>query len=332
MSNPPGEKSNWCSHTPGGDGHADTCPSCGKPTASQDKSKPNKGKGKSKGKDAQNATDSQSSDGSSDGESSDGSSDGQQANGTCSCPGSGTPMSGMDAEASAKIADSIIGEVLREALNGNQAAINDLKKLMDDYEDSEAVSGMFGHLGVGKLFGQAPPAQKVSWVGQFVKDIIDSKLRQAARLIRKEKIWWEDQLVFRGPEKVRKGIVLYDASASMPSDIVQRFTELIGEEDGLELMHWSFDAQVWPAADEYGIRGGGGTSFRPGYDLACKEDEVHFLLYVTDGYAPALVPDGEIDADKVIWVITPGGHDWPAEDPIGRMQSVKIDEWSDLGL
>jgi hypothetical protein len=108
----------------------------------------------------------------------------------------------------------------------------------------------------------------------------------------------------------------------MQPAILDRVAALIGELDNIEVEWHSFDGEVWPFVIGEGFKGGGGTSFqiiddhiqegapRHGEAEPCCEEEQDFVLVITDGYAPHIMPR---EPDKWIWLITPGGDPWPLD-------------------
>jgi hypothetical protein len=108
----------------------------------------------------------------------------------------------------------------------------------------------------------------------------------------------------------------------MQQEVLDKVAALVGELEEIEVEWHCFDGEVWPFKAGEPFRGGGGTSFqiiddhvngggfRNGSSTPCCEEDLDFVLVITDGYAPHITPK---NPDKYIWLITPNGDEWPGQ-------------------
>jgi len=128
------------------------------------------------------------------------------------------------------------------------------------------------------------------------------------------RITHEDRISPIAPESRKRGYVFIDASGSMSNEFIEKISALVGSVDNIDIQWRSFDGVVSKFAPGEPLIGGGGTSFQIIEDHINTEDEEYdFVLVITDGYAPHIMPENTINGgpDKWIWLITPGGDTWP---------------------
>ncbi|MEU5211045.1 hypothetical protein [Streptomyces sp. NPDC020742] len=226
----------------------------------------------------------------------------------------------IDATASSALLNALLA-----ARRGHPGAERELLDLMDRTDGaSERASRVWGRLGAGALRGETARTAKVDWWQRWLVDVLASKLREGERLVYPKKrgallaALGHDPMLSRcGPEREKVLVIAYDTSGSMPDRVIDWLTELVGAIDGVSA-HWlSFDAVVMPFRPGERVYGGGGTSFqavadyvegRTTVDGSRFEEIPDAVVMLTDGYAPPLTP---AEPDKWIWLITPGGDDWP---------------------
>ena len=226
----------------------------------------------------------------------------------------------VDAAASSVLLNSLLA-----ARRGHPAAEGELVDLMDRTDGAtDRASRIWGRLGRGHLRGQTSATRRVDWWQRWLVDVLASKLQEGERLVYPKKrgallaaLGQDPVLSRRGPERTKVLVVAYDTSGSMPEQVVQWLTELVGRIDGVEA-HWlSFDGCVMPFKAGERVYGGGGTSFqavadyvegRTAVDGEVFEEKPDAVVMLTDGYAPPISP---AEPDKWIWLITEGGDDWP---------------------
>ncbi|MGW1378338.1 DUF2201 family putative metallopeptidase [Streptomyces sp. NPDC002446] len=220
---------------------------------------------------------------------------------------------------------SALLNTLLAARRGHPGAERELLDLMDRSDGtSECASRVWGRLGAGVLRGETPRTAKVDWWQRWLVDVLASKLREGERLVYPKKrgallaaLGHGPMLSRRGPVREKVLVIAYDASGSMPDEVVGWLTELVGAIDGVAA-HWlSFDTEVTPFRSGEPVYGGGGTSFQAVADYVEGRTAVNgsrfeeipdAVVVLTDGYAPHITP---AEPDKWIWLITAGGDDWP---------------------
>ncbi|CAM3157296.1 DUF2201 family putative metallopeptidase [Stackebrandtia soli] len=238
------------------------------------------------------------------------------------CDGEGVPL---DDETVGRLGADVLAEVMRQARNGNTFAREELLEMADRTEGGgDRLRRLWGSLGLAALRGETPATRKVEWWKRWLIDTLASKLRDGERLVYPKKLGavmlslgMEPMLSRRGRERVKVVLIAIDTSGSMPDEVVQWLTTLVGQTDGVET-HWlSFDGTVMPFVPGQPVLGGGGTSFQNVVDYAEGRYAIDGELFdtrfdaaimVTDGYAPIVKPR---DPDRWIWLITEGGDDWP---------------------
>jgi hypothetical protein len=237
---------------------------------------------------------------------------------------SGDPLP-MDAETVAVIVEEALSETMRAALRSGGHARDEILHLADRSESgSERLSRLWGRLGLSALRGETPRTRRVQWWKRWLADTLASTLREGERLVYPKKqgavllaLGHDPLLSRRGPERTKAVVIALDTSGSMPQDVVDWITSLVGSTDGVE-SHWlSFDGVVMPFVPGERVLGGGGTDFQHVVDYVEGRLEVDgkrcevspdAVIMVTDGHAPPVTP---ARPDRWIWLITNGGDDWP---------------------
>ncbi|OIV36627.1 hypothetical protein BIV57_15240 [Mangrovactinospora gilvigrisea] len=231
----------------------------------------------------------------------------------------------LDGEAVEGIGNQVLRDVLLAARRGNRIAREELLDLLNRTDGAtDRLSKLWGDLGAGFLRGQTQATRRVDWWQRWLIDVLASKLREGERLVYPKKrgallaaLGHDPMLARRGRERTKVVVVAFDTSGSMPNNVVEWLTTLVGQTDGVE-SHWlSFDGTVMPFRPGERVLGGGGTNFqnvadyvegRLAVDGERFDERVDAVIMVTDGYAPHITP---ADPDKWIWLITDGGDDWP---------------------
>jgi hypothetical protein len=227
------------------------------------------------------------------------------------CPQHGQGKVGVDRRQASDKVNQVLEIAMHEATaNGNRTAKDDLLTLAERTEGSENASRIWGEQGLGALRGEAVVQTKTEFWKRWVEGRLADRLEPAMRLIRHRKIWWEETFVYDGQEPHMHLDVFIDASGSMRQSDLDWIASKVGQTEGLTVRWHSFDAHVFEMGDTGQIRGGGGTSFQIIDDFIRELDEPSdAVLVVTDGYAPHITPD---EPERWIWLITPGGDDWPS--------------------
>lgn len=224
-----------------------------------------------------------------------------------------------------KAVEDVMHQAVKEAMAGNE----DLKGELIDLGDTFKESPLWGRVGLGALRGEKPVTRVVSWWEQYLARAMASRLAPSDNLVYNRKIgWWYPFFTPTGREPEREVAVFLDASGSITPELVKRFTALMGSVAGARIRWFSFDAKVYdlgvsegPVTDVTEIQGGGGTDFAPLMDKVAElEDEPDAIIVLTDGYAQPIRP---VNAERWIWLITPGGSTWSAD---AGMETVVIDE------
>ena len=239
--------------------------------------------------------------------------------------GEGAPM---DPSEVGKFMEKVLSGAIQSAKNGRPGAKEEILAWMDS---SPEASQMWGDLGAGVLRGETTKSRKTDLWEKWTAEAMATRMAEGSRWRYNKKLPWDPRVAANGREPRKHGAVFVDASGSMSSEVLDRVASLIGELDNIEVEWHSFDGEVWPFVLGEGFKGGGGTSFqiiddhlqdgglKHGAEDPCCEDDQDFVLVITDGYAPHIVPT---DPDKWIWLITPGGDNWPEQ---GGMSSRVID-------
>ncbi|MER7177048.1 vWA domain-containing protein [Streptomyces mesophilus] len=229
-----------------------------------------------------------------------------------------------DPETVGAVASSVLLNTLLAARRGHRGAEQELLDLMGRTEDSAGAAKLWGNLGAGVLRGETSRTRRIDWWQRWLVDVLGSKLADGERLVYPKKrgallaaLGQDPTLSRRGPVRHKVLVIAYDTSGSMPDEVLEWLTTLVGEIDGVEA-HWlAFDAEVWPFKPGERVLGGGGTSFQAVVDYVEGrttvggrpfEERPDAVVVLTDGYAPPVTP---ADPDAWIWLITEGGHDWP---------------------
>ena len=225
----------------------------------------------------------------------------------------------LDPTEVSKFMDKVLSGAIQSAKNGRQGAKEEILNWMDS---SPEASQTWGDLGAGTLRGETTKSRKTDLWEKWTSDAIGSKLRDGNRWKYNRKIHWDPRVSANGKQPHKHGAVFIDASGSMHQEVLDRVSGMIGDLDNITVEWHSFDGSVWPFATGEGFKGGGGTSFHviedhivnqtlaDGSTEYCCDDDLDFVLVLTDGYAPELLPS---DPDKWIWLIVPGGTTWPLD-------------------
>lgn len=214
--------------------------------------------------------------------------------------------------------EKVLQGAIQSAKNGRKGAKEELLQWMNS---SPEASQMWGDVGAGVLRGETTRSRKTDMWERWTQDAIATRLDEGNKWRYNKKTPWDPRVSARGRVAKKHGAVFVDASGSMTQDVLDKVASLIGDMDDMTVDWHSFDGEVWPFVVGEGFKGGGGTSFaiidehvsnpddRPGEHECCQEDP-DFVLVITDGYAPEIVP---VDPDRWIWLITPGGSAWPQD-------------------
>ena len=231
--------------------------------------------------------------------------------------GSGDSQAPMDPSEVQKFMEKVLSGAIQSAKNGRPGAKEEILAWMDA---SPEASQMWGDLGAGVLRGETTKTRKTDLWEKWTAEAMASRMAEGSRWRYNKKLPWDPRVAANGREPRKHGAVFVDASGSMQQEVLDRVASLIGELDNIEIEWHSFDGEVWPFELGEGFKGGGGTSFqiiddhlsdggvKHGAQDPCCEDDQDFVLVITDGYAPQIVPT---DPDKWIWLVTPGGDAWP---------------------
>ena len=231
----------------------------------------------------------------------------------------------LDQETVDRIGSEVLRSVLIAARRGNVVAHDELLDLLKRTEGAGGrVDRLWGDLGANMLRGRTTATRQVDWWQQWLVDVLAARLREGERLVYPKKrgallaaLGHDPMLSRRGPRRVKSIVIAFDTSGSMPNGVVEWLTELVGRIDGVEARWLSFDAVVMPFKPGERVYGGGGTDFGAVRDYVegrvtvngeSVEEHPDAVIMVTDGHAPHIRP---ARPDKWIWLITPGGDDWP---------------------
>ncbi len=123
-------------------------------------------------------------------------------------------------------------------------------------------------------------------------------------------IVWETRLGYVGDDDRHQAVIAIDTSGSMPESLITELSNLVGTNEQMDVTWIAFDGQVWPFQPGQSMQGGGGTSFQVIDDyLLTLEEPPDVVIVATDGYAAPITPR---EPEKWVWLITPGGSEWPA--------------------
>ncbi|MGW2958975.1 DUF2201 family putative metallopeptidase [Streptomyces sp. NPDC001220] len=241
------------------------------------------------------------------------------------CPHLVAGLVPADQETVDAVTSSALLNALLAARRGHAGAERELLDLMNRTEEGSArAAKLWGNLGAGMLRGETGRTRTVDWWQRWLVDVLGSRLRDGERLVYPKKrgallaaLGQDPVLARRGPVRDKVLVIAYDTSGSMPHQVIDWLTRLVGRIDGVAA-HWlSFDAVVMPFAPGERVYGGGGTSFQVVADYVEGRTEVagrrcevtpDAVVVLTDGYAPPVTP---AEPEKWIWLITEGGDDWP---------------------
>jgi putative metallopeptidase-like protein len=246
--------------------------------------------------------------------------------------GSGGELAGgvpMDPETVGLVVEEALSQTMRAALRRGGLARDEILAIADRSGSAgrlvgERLGRMWSRLGLSALRGETPRTRRVEWWKRWLTDTLASRLRDGERLIYPKKqgavllaLGHEPMLSRRGAERTKVVVVALDTSGSMPQQVVDWITSLVGTTDGVQ-SHWlSFDGTVLPFVPGERVHGGGGTDFQHVVDYVEGrleidgkrfEESPDAVIMVTDGYAPHVTP---ARPDRWIWLITDGGDDWP---------------------
>ncbi|RPE38319.1 putative metal-dependent peptidase [Streptomyces sp. Ag109_O5-1] len=241
------------------------------------------------------------------------------------CPHLVAGLVPADQETVDAVTSSALLNSLLAARRGHAGAERELLDLMSRTEEGSArAAKLWGNLGAGVLRGETTRTRTVDWWQRWLVDVLGSRLRDGERLVYPKKrgallaaLGQDPMLARHGPVRDKVLVIAYDTSGSMPDQVIDWLTRLVGRIDGVEA-HWlSFDAVVMPFRPGERVYGGGGTSFQVVADYVEGRTEVagrrcevtpDAVVVLTDGYAPPITP---AEPEKWIWLITDGGNDWP---------------------
>lgn len=232
--------------------------------------------------------------------------------------GQGNPAP-LDPSQVGKFMEKVLGGAITAAKNGRKGAKDEILTWVDS---SPEASNMWGDIGAGTLRGETAHARKTDLWERWTADAIASRLAEGTRWRYNKKLPWDPRVSASGRIPRKHGSVFVDASGSMSQDFLDKVANIISDLDNIKIEWHSFDGEVWPFKSGEGMRGGGGTSFQiiddhiQGSGSNYEGDDEHadgeqdddFVLVITDGYAPHIMPK---DHDKWLWLITPGGDAWP---------------------
>lgn len=233
----------------------------------------------------------------------------------------------LDPSEVGKFVEKILGQSIQAAKNGRKGAKEEILEWVDSSPEAAKV---WGDLGAGSLRGETTTSRKSDLWEKWTADAMASRMAEGSRWRYNKKLPFDPRVSASGRMPKKHGAVFVDASGSMQQSFLDKVASLIGELDNIEVEWHSFDGEVWPFNTGEGFRGGGGTSFQIIDDHVqhncqnggeCCEDDQDFVLVITDGYAPHIVPT---DPDKWIWLVTPGGDTW-AQDAGMLCREVDLD-------
>lgn len=227
----------------------------------------------------------------------------------------------LDQETVDQIGNDVLRSVLIAARRGDRPAREELLALLSRTEGAgESVERIWGDLGAHALRGVTRATRRVDWWQRWLVDVLASKLEDGERLVYPKKrgavlaaLGHEPMLARRGPDRVKTLVIALDASGSMPAGVVEWLSDLVGRIDGAEAEWLSFDAAVHPFRPGEPLYGGGGTDFGAVQrHVEARDAPPDAVIVVTDGHAAPIAP---ADPATWIWLITPGGDEWPERSP-----------------
>jgi predicted metal-dependent peptidase len=236
----------------------------------------------------------------------------------------------LDRDALGEIIEEELRRVIEQAKAGDENARSEVEKLADSTMDSESASRIWGNVGLGALRGTVTEVKKTEYWRRWLTHVLASKLQPGYRLKQNRRLVAVDLLLQRDPQmgwigdEERKTLHTYiDTSGSMYGDeVLEHVRNVVGLMDGVDARYYNFDTDIYDVVLGESFRGGGGTSFRIIEDhLAAQNDAPDLVLVITDGYAENFLPR---DADKFVWLITPGGDEWPLQYGM-RCETLDID-------
>lgn len=225
----------------------------------------------------------------------------------------------MDPTEVSKFMDKVLSATVQAAKNGRPGAQEEILGWMDA---SPEASQTWGDLGAGALRGETTKSAKTDMWARWTAEAMASRMRDGNKWRYNRKIPFNPRVSASGKQPKKYGAVFVDASGSMHQAVLDKVATMIGDLDDIDVEWHSFDGEVWPFKTGEPFRGGGGTSFqiiedhvvhggnRKGQEEPCCEEDLDFVLVLTDGYAPEIDPS---DPDKWIWLIVPGGTTWPQD-------------------
>lgn len=225
----------------------------------------------------------------------------------------------IDRDALGEVIEEELRRVIEQAKAGDESARAEIEKLADVTLDNENAARIWGNVGLGALRGTATEVKKTEYWRRWLTHVLASKLQPGYRLRQNRRLVAVDLLLQRDPQmgwigdEERKTLHTYiDTSGSMYGDeVLEHVRNVVGLMDGVDAKYFNFDTDIYDLKLGEAFRGGGGTSFRIIEEhLKAQTDAPDLVLVITDGYAENFLPK---DAEKYVWLITPGGDQWPLQ-------------------
>lgn len=232
----------------------------------------------------------------------------------------------LDQGSADALASSALLDALLSARRGNRHADSEVSDLVRRTDGtSESASRRWSGLGAaGLLRGRTSNHEVTDWWQRWLVGVLGTLLSPGERLVYPRKrgavlaaLGHDPTLARVGPRREVSLVVALDVSGSLVDGVVAWMAELVGRIEGARVRWLAFDTAVVPFTPGQVIRGGGGTDFRAVVDhvegRSTVDGEgfdgpVDAVIVLTDGFAPRVTP---AEPDKWIWLITPGGDDWP---------------------
>lgn len=233
-------------------------------------------------------------------------------------PGQGMGDS-MDQSQVEEIVQGALETAMHDAVvNGAKKTREQLLMLGDKTEGIPEASKVWGNLNLGRLRGEAVQMRKINFWAQWLMGMLATLLVPGSRAKFPRKLVaiadefdFDLPLYYRGDTTKKTGLVVTDTSGSMRDDVLEFVRKRVGEEDGLEVEYLNFDTCVYPVEADKPFTGGGGTDCQCVLDYVDQMEQApDFVVMVTDGFMAERIPK---DPDKWVWLITPGGAQWPAK-------------------
>lgn len=233
--------------------------------------------------------------------------------------GDGKEAAPMDPSEVGKFMDKVLSGAIQAAKAGRPNAKEEILDIMDA---SPEAAQTWGDLGAGVLRGETTKSTKTDLWAKWTADAMASRMADGNRWRYNRKIPFSPRVSATGKQPKKYGAVFVDASGSMHPAVLAKIANLIGDIEDIDVEWHSFDGEIWPFQVGDAFVGGGGTSFQiiedhvqsggivANTNTPCCEEELDFVLVITDGYAPEIVPS---EANKWIWLIVPGGTTWPGD-------------------